>query len=68
LYENLNEIDIHIAIEHINENVLGEVVLDFDMIEIKPIERHQIADVKNVILRVARNIYRWEANLEALME
>ncbi len=35
-------------------------------IEIKPIEQHQIADAKRVILTVGRKLYRWEATLEEI--
>jgi len=50
-----------------SEEWLDTIVPDFEMIEIKPMERYQIADVKRIILSVARNLYGWDATLEALM-
>ena len=38
------------------------------MVEIKPIEGHQIADAKKVILTVGRQLYHWEETIEALEE
>lgn len=38
------------------------------MIELKPIEEHQIIDAKKVILSVARNIYQWDAPLDQILE
>jgi putative acetyltransferase len=37
------------------------------MIAIKPIERHQVTDVKRMILSVARSLYHWEASLDVLI-
>lgn len=37
------------------------------MIEIKPIEEHQILEAKKVILAVARNIYQWDAPLDEIL-
>ena len=38
------------------------------MIEIKPIQYHQISDVKRVILEVALTIYKWEESLEEVIQ
>lgn len=38
------------------------------MIEIKPIEQHQIADAKKVIISVGRKLYRWEATIEEIIK
>ena len=38
------------------------------MIEIKPIEQHQIADAKRVILTEGRKLYRWEATPEEILK
>jgi putative acetyltransferase len=37
------------------------------MIQIKPIERYQVADIKRMILSVARSLYHWEASLDELI-
>ena len=38
------------------------------MVEIKPIERHQITDAKKVILTVGRQLYQWEGTLDEIVE
>jgi putative acetyltransferase len=38
------------------------------MIEIKPIEQHQVADAKRVILTVGRKLYHWGATLEEIIK
>ena len=38
------------------------------MVEIKPIERHQITDAKKVVLTVGRQLYQWEGTLDEIVE
>ena len=38
------------------------------MITIHPLQPHQISEVKNLIARVARNIFGWERSLEQLLQ
>jgi putative acetyltransferase len=38
------------------------------MIEIRPIEQHQIVDAKRVILTVGRKLYQWEATVEEILK
>jgi putative acetyltransferase len=38
------------------------------MIEIKPLEQHQISDAKKVILTVGRKLYQWEETIEEIQE
>ena len=38
------------------------------MVEIKPIEGHQIADAKKVILTVGRQLYQWQETLDEIVE
>jgi putative acetyltransferase len=38
------------------------------MVEIKPIEGHQIADAKKVILTIGRQLYQWEETLDEIVE
>ena len=38
------------------------------MITIQPLEPHQIPEVKNLIARVARNIFGWESPVEELLQ
>jgi putative acetyltransferase len=43
--------------------MVEKLPLALNTIEIKPIEPHQVEDVKRVILMVGRKLYRWEAPL-----
>jgi len=38
------------------------------MIEVKPIQNKQIADVKRVILKTASNIYKWKETLDEVIK